>query len=547
MPSLTSLARAERAPARTDGRLSARRVNTTSLGRSARRSALLLSSILVLLALPSSASAASRTITSSGPLTQIVVSDTLGCQVAYERANPPAQFFDDLEDTRCGTALAVGDTTYSFTYGRHDPDAFFDPAFTPVSQSGVRGTGTEGDPYRVVTVVRVGDTGLFIRETVTYVEGEETYRVDTRVENRGETDQQAILYRFGDCYVGRTDSLRDESSGVATPGGGAACQQPPGDPNAPFTVEFYPLSGGSNFGAGAYDNSAGHINNHEPLQNEASPPPPDQTDSFLGLSWSINVPAGGSVTRSLLTTATADAELPLLTSKTVSDRRVQAGDRTRYTITVRNRSDNEVLVNKITDVQPRGFEYIRGSTRRALEPRRDGRELTFRGPFVIPAESEYRISFAVRVAEELGTYFNRADAGAGNTFVLPTGPAAPVTVTGAPPPPPPSGDCTQRGTSGNDILYGTRRDDVICGGGGNDVIYGLGGEDILRGGRGNDALFGGDGNDRLNGGPGNDALDGEDGRDSLETRDRVRGNDSADGGAGGDECRTDRGDARRSC
>ena len=107
--------------------------------------------------------------------------------------------------------------------------------------------------------------------------------------------------------------------------------------------------------------------------------------------------------------------------------------------------------------------------------------------------------------------------------------------------------CTIRGTSGNSILYGTRRDDVICGGGGNDVIYGRGGDDVLRGGSGNDALFGGAGHDRLNGGPGNDALDGEDGRDSLDTRDEVRGNDAADGGSGADECRTDTGDARESC
>ena len=54
------------------------------------------------------------------------------------------------------------------------------------------------------------------------------------------------------------------------------------------------------------------------------------------------MPAGGSVTRSLLTTASADAELPLITSKTARDPRTPAGERNRYTIAVENRSDRDL-------------------------------------------------------------------------------------------------------------------------------------------------------------------------------------------------------------
>jgi len=86
------------------------------------------------------------------------------------------------------------------------------------------------------------------------------------------------------------------------------------------------------------------------------------------------------------------------------------------------------------------------------------------------------------------------------------------------------GVCTITGTSGRDILIGTRGDDVICGFGGNDIIIGRGGDDrifggdgrdILLGGRGDDALYGENGNDILLGGRGNDYLDGGPGADLL--------------------------------
>ncbi len=93
--------------------------------------------LAALVAVVAPASAATQTITSSGPLSQIAVSDTLGCQVTYEGADPPGQLFDGTTNyTSCGTALAVGNTSYSFIYSPSNPtDAYFDAPFTPVSQS----------------------------------------------------------------------------------------------------------------------------------------------------------------------------------------------------------------------------------------------------------------------------------------------------------------------------------------------------------------------------------------------------------------------------
>ncbi|WP_432944595.1 choice-of-anchor Q domain-containing protein [Kribbella sp. CA-253562] len=69
---------------------------------------------------------------------------------------------------------------------------------------------------------------------------------------------------------------------------------------------------------------------------------------------------------------------------------------------------------------------------------------------------------------------------------------------------PPAATCTQTGTNGDDLLFGTPGNDVLCGGKGDDLLIGGGGNDILRGGKGKDLLIGGAGNDVLDGGQGKD-------------------------------------------
>ena len=71
------------------------------------------------------------------------------------------------------------------------------------------------------------------------------------------------------------------------------------------------------------------------------------------------------------------------------------------------------------------------------------------------------------------------------------------------------------GTTGRDLLRGTRRADVIAALGGNDRVEGLRGNDVVCGGRGNDRLIGGRGRDRLIGGRGRDTCLGGPGRDRI--------------------------------
>ena len=92
------------------------------------------------------------------------------------------------------------------------------------------------------------------------------------------------------------------------------------------------------------------------------------------------------------------------------------------------------------------------------------------------------------------------------------------------------------GTTGNDVLAGSKGKDVICGLDGDDTLSGLTGKDTVLGGTGNDILNGGQGKDKLFGEAGNDALNGGNGKDSL------------DGGADSDTCIGGRGkDSETGC
>ena len=106
-------------------------------------------SVALFLAVLPAAGAAQQIITSSGgPLTNIWLNDNLGCQADHS-GDTSHEFFGGTDPGSCGTYLSVGGTSFGpRTTG-----------FTPVSQSGVTGSGTSGNPFKVVTVVAVRHDG----------------------------------------------------------------------------------------------------------------------------------------------------------------------------------------------------------------------------------------------------------------------------------------------------------------------------------------------------------------------------------------------------
>jgi hypothetical protein len=251
-------------------------------------------SVALSLALVPAAEAAQQIISSSGPLTNIWLNDNLGCQADHS-GDSSHEFFGGTDPGSCGTFLSAGGTSYGSRFTQ----------FTPVSQSGVTGSGTSGNPFKVVTVVDVGTTGLRITQTDTYVTGQEFYRTDITVSSSAGTPIDAALYHAADCFLQNSDTgfgLFDSSTG------GIFCTANPNN-SPPARVEgFTPLSAGSHYVEDVYSTVYGDI-------TAAGSQFPDtcrcteRIDNGAGLSWAITVPAGGAVTRSLQTTFSPSGQI----------------------------------------------------------------------------------------------------------------------------------------------------------------------------------------------------------------------------------------------
>ena len=95
--------------------------------------------------------------------------------------------------------------------------------------------------------------------------------------------------------------------------------------------------------------------------------------------------------------------------------------------------------------------------------------------------------------------------------------------------------CDIFGTSGPDVLRGTRGSETICAFGGRDNVVGRGGQDTVLAGKGDDSVEGNGDTDVLKGGAGDDDLSGGAEQDFLYGG---TGNDVLDGGGGTDGCRS---------
>ena len=111
--------------------------------------------------------AGAASIVSTGPLTQVGVSTTLDCS-ANHAGDTAGEFF---AGTSCGTFMAVDGALYG---------PFLGTTYTPVSQTGPTGTGTNADPFMIVTVVDAGTTGIRLTQTDTYTTGLECSRASAR-------------------------------------------------------------------------------------------------------------------------------------------------------------------------------------------------------------------------------------------------------------------------------------------------------------------------------------------------------------------------------
>lgn len=387
------------------------------------------------LALPGHAQTPHQTIASGGPLRQIFLGNELSAQIGHV-ADPAAYQVYPPNETPAdyGTLAVIDGTLYApdFQARSTATGAHIGPytPFTPVSQTAAAGAGTLADPFRVETTVAAGSTGIGIRQTDSYVQGQDVYRTDITFTNSGTAPKNIIAYRAMDCYLGADDRGYGWASGA-----NISCSKNPNNSPPGRVLSLMPMSAGSQYAYDGYAQIWQHIRTQQPFANTCTGCA-DHWDNGIGLSWNITVPVGGSVTLSHLTLFSPTGALPLATAKTASAASVAAGGTVNYTITVTNPNASAVTLDALVDTLPTGFAYVAGSTTGATtaNPAVAGQALTWSG-LQVPASGSITVNFGATVSTVGGTYYNRVQATASGYTVLESGETAPVNVTAATPPP----------------------------------------------------------------------------------------------------------------
>jgi hypothetical protein len=263
---------------------------------------------LMLATTPGIAAADEQTIVASGPIQSIDLGDDLGCQVGYVNDTDFEFFPPSTSPGDCGTFLAVDGTLYAPAFMSHGATATgglgdFVP-FDPVSQTGVVGSGSAADPYRVTTVVNASGSGLQVSETTSYVAGADSYQVTTTVENLTTTPTAAVLYHAGDCYASGSDI---GFGFTRTEIGAAGCSQSANNSPAGRTIQMAPLSSGSHYYEGFYRDVWEQIATQVSLPDTCSCD--EHIDNGVGLSWVLPIQSEARETRSL-TVAFTETQQP---------------------------------------------------------------------------------------------------------------------------------------------------------------------------------------------------------------------------------------------
>lgn len=369
-------------------------------------------------------------ISSSGPLTHIFVGAETSVQVAHALDGSTYEFYPpSTAPGDAGTFVVVDGILYAPNFSAHNGSATgslgsYTP-FTEVSQSQVSGSGTIADPYRVVTIVDVGSTGLRILQTDTYVIGEEAYQTNLQISNTGSSSKSLVLYRAADCYLGTSDYGYGL---VNATNGSVACTKNPNNDPPGRILQFLPLSAGNNYYQASYSQIWSWIGSHQPFPDTCRCN--EYIDNGMGISWNITIPSGGQVQKSHLTTFSPLGSLPLTLEKTADNPSSNPGATNGYTISINNPNPTSVTVTSVEDNLPNGFSYINGSTTGFINanPTINGQTLTWNGSFAVPASGSISMHFAVTVSNVPDQYTNNVHATASGYSVSSAQDTAPITV-----------------------------------------------------------------------------------------------------------------------
>lgn len=264
------------------------------MARPLRLAGVLAAALSVAAAAPAAAVVPFKDIASSGPLSHVYVGNELSCQVSHTADTQNELFPPSSIPGDCGTFVTgANGVLYGPNFAMHPSTAASSTGatpFTPVSQSEVTGNGSAASPFRVTTVADTGG-GLRLTQVDGYVAGDESYRTDVTIQNMTGAAQTVVVMRAGDCFLQGSDQgfgFVDQAAGAAGCSG-TANNSPPGR-----IEQWYPITGGGNYIESNFGAVWGAVAAKAPFPNTCRCA--DQVDNGAGLSWRVNVPAGGSTT-----------------------------------------------------------------------------------------------------------------------------------------------------------------------------------------------------------------------------------------------------------
>jgi hypothetical protein len=252
------------------------------------------------------------TIINGAPL-QIHVGDDSSFQVFNTQVPGSGQIYPSgsTDTADMGWFVRTADNTlYAPNFGEHPAGSAtnsigaFTP-FTPVSLSGVSGTGTAASPFRVDVSGTLGASGISANLEVLYVNGQNYFTKTLSLSNGGAA-QSVKIFLGADIYLAASDEgvpFREPNSGSP---GGQDCGAPP-----TYTILLIPQSAPDAYSGRDYSTIWGEIGAGQ-LDNIIDT---GCEDNGAALQWNRTLAAGGTT---VVQAATSFGEIPAITQFNVS-------------------------------------------------------------------------------------------------------------------------------------------------------------------------------------------------------------------------------------
>lgn len=143
----------------------------------------------------------------SGDPLRILVDSDATIQVFHSNYPDTGSVYSDtIENGASGPFVAVGEDVFGQTVpawmGNQDPIPM-----TEVENTGPLGTGTEDDPYQIITVLEISgeDYSVQIEQTVSYVDGQDHFQLDWTFTNTSGEEVDFKFYHAADIYFAGSD------------------------------------------------------------------------------------------------------------------------------------------------------------------------------------------------------------------------------------------------------------------------------------------------------------------------------------------------------